>query len=79
MNDVYLIWSNEHRRWWGPGSCGYVTRLGEAGRYTRAGALQVCREAMGTSMHLGMFSELPVREADVKEFIANGLIPGALL
>jgi hypothetical protein len=30
----YLIWSNEHGAWWGPGEHGYVHDVAEAGRYT---------------------------------------------
>jgi hypothetical protein len=41
----YLIWSNEHEGWWGPGRCGY-TRLGKAGVYTRAEAIQICADAV---------------------------------
>jgi hypothetical protein len=74
----YLIWSNEHRQWWGVGSCGYVTRVSEAGRYTREAALSVCREALGTAGHIKMLAELPVREDDVKEFLAGAMIPGGL-
>lgn len=39
MNDVaeqpdYVIWSFEHRQWWGPDHCGYTSDLSLAGRYT---------------------------------------------
>ena len=33
-DDAYLVWSNEHNAWWGPGETGYVRRVAEAGRYT---------------------------------------------
>jgi hypothetical protein len=62
----YLIWSNEHRAWWGPGRSGYVTRIEHAGRYSYEQALDICTEAMpGTSRQLGMLPELPVRLVDL--------------
>ena len=30
----YLIWSFEHRAWWGPGRVGYTTAAHRAGIYT---------------------------------------------
>ena len=66
MGDDYLIWSNEHGAWWGHGRAGYVGRLMQAGRYSRAEALDICTNAIpGTSTVLGMLPELPVREEDV--------------
>lgn len=40
MNDSprYLIWSNQHGRWWRPGRRGYTTAIEVAGRYSRAEA-----------------------------------------
>lgn len=75
----YLIWSNEHRAWWGPARQGYKRRVGDAGRYTQAEALGICTEAMpGTSISLGMLPELPVREEDVTFMLQRfaGLYPG---
>lgn len=77
--DVYLVWSNEHRRWWGPFHNGYVQRLSEAGRYSLSEALAICRQALGTAGHLGTFAEIPVRERDVQEFIKDSMIPGELV
>ena len=42
---TYLIWSNEHRAWWGQNSCGYTTRIEDAGRYSRTEAMEICRGA----------------------------------
>lgn len=42
---VWLIWSNEHGGWWKPGRWGYTPRIGEAGRYARSAADEVCRSA----------------------------------
>lgn len=63
---VYLIWSNEHRAWWGSDRAGYVSRLSQAGRYSQADALLVCTHAIpGTADRLGMLPEIPVRLFDV--------------
>lgn len=75
MTDNYLVWSNEHHRWWGHGHCGYVLKVSEAGRYSREAALSICRQALGTAGHIGMLAELPVREDDVLEFLAGAMIP----
>jgi hypothetical protein len=76
---VYLIWSNEHRGWWGPDERGYVRRLGDAGRYSRADALRICRNALGSATGVGMFAELPVRLEDVGEFLRGQVVHGELL
>ncbi|HEY2617007.1 MAG TPA: hypothetical protein VGI78_06690 [Acetobacteraceae bacterium] len=69
--DLYVIWSHEHGRWWGPGGCGYETRLAQAGRYTREQALHICRIAVpGAAYRMSALPELPVRLADVEEFVA---------
>lgn len=66
MSDPYLIWSHEHDMWWGPGRCGYVTSLTDAGRYSRDQAMDICTRAIpGTAARLHALSELPVRLADV--------------
>lgn len=38
----WLIWSNEHRAWWGPARCGYPDDVDVAGRYTLAEARAIC-------------------------------------
>lgn len=45
MNLPYVIWSNEHRGWWGPGRWGYVQTLKEAGLYPREEAVAIARQA----------------------------------
>ena len=61
MAERFLIWSNEHRAWWGPGRHGYVESIGAAGRYSEAEALDICTNAIpGTSRAIGMLPELPV-------------------
>lgn len=69
MAELYLIWSNEHGGWWGPNRHGYTRKLREAGRYDRAVAMEICREAVFTAMHIGIIAELPVRLADVLDFL----------
>jgi hypothetical protein len=34
----YVVWSEEHRQWWGPGGWGYTPSLRLAGRYTETEA-----------------------------------------
>jgi len=68
--DVYLVWSAEHEAWWGPGGCGYVRRIAEAGRYSHEQALTICTNAIpGTSTRIGALPELPVRLADLNTMI----------
>lgn len=78
MDDVYLVWSNEHIGWWRPGSRGYTRGLDLAGRYSRDEALHICRAAIPQAAHIGVISEIPVRLADVEEFLANQMIPRAI-
>lgn len=67
-SELYLIWSNEHYAWWGPGERGYVKAVAEAGKYSRERAIEICKRAMpGTSNLLGHHPELPVRAADLWE------------
>jgi len=41
----WLIWSNEHKAWWGPNRGGYYARdaVALAGRYSTAEALEICQ------------------------------------
>jgi hypothetical protein len=41
----YLIWSHDHSAWWRAGRCGYTRHIAAAGRYERAEAIEICREA----------------------------------
>lgn len=75
----YLIWSNEHRAWWGPSFLGYEKKLTEAGGYTRNEALKICADALpGAMEQMGVLSELPVRRADVLEFITGRFVPESI-
>lgn len=51
----YLIWSFEHKAWWGPNERGYVDDLGAAGRYTQSKAGHiVTRSVQGNCVALHM-------------------------
>ncbi|GGK62034.1 hypothetical protein Sme01_03970 [Sphaerisporangium melleum] len=41
--DTYLVWSNEHRCWWGPNRSGYAQDVWKAGRYDRESAAAICQ------------------------------------
>jgi hypothetical protein len=42
----YLIWSNEHRAWWGANRWAFAERIEDAGRYDREEALNLCLGGM---------------------------------
>ena len=44
----YVIWSEEHGAWWGPGKMGYTRSFRGAGRYSRLEAEQI---ALGANKH----------------------------
>jgi hypothetical protein len=71
-DELYLVWSNEHRRWWGPAQAGYVDRIRDAGRYSRPVALAICAGAViGTAQRLNMLPEIPVRLSDAVMTVAG--------
>ena len=45
MEELWLIWSNEHLAYWKPARCGYTTLLEEAGRYTFTEAKEIVEDA----------------------------------
>jgi hypothetical protein len=45
MPELYLVWSNEHGRWWRPGHQGYTGIIALAGRYRRKEAMEICDSA----------------------------------
>lgn len=79
MEDEYLVWSNEHRAWWRPGRCGYSVGLMGAGKYSRADALAICRDAIPSAANVGLISEIPVRYADVNEFLTGQFMPSCVM
>lgn len=64
----YLVWSNEHRAWWGPNRAGYYSSIAAAGRYTRDEALKICVGARGGRQFNKNPSETPVLLADAEIF-----------
>ena len=41
----WLIWSNQHGKWWRPAECGYTDLIDEAGRYERTEADRIVADA----------------------------------
>lgn len=41
----HLVWSYEHKAWWGPNHCGYTPIILDAGLYTHAEATEICESA----------------------------------
>jgi hypothetical protein len=78
-NDLYLVWSNEHGGWWKPGGYGYDPGLRSAGRFTRAQAIEICRNALPTAARVRAISEIPVRLADVNEMLEGQMVPGCVM
>lgn len=62
----YLIWSNEHRAWWGKNSIGYTRNPARAGVYPRDEAIQICKDALAGSGDVP--NEIPVSLADADDF-----------
>ena len=67
MSDEYLIWSNEHRAWWGPNGGGYRTSLADAGRYDRERAISTCVSSRDGWGQKSIPPEIPVRLDDAIE------------
>lgn len=52
LHDQYLVWSEEHGRWWRPAAQGYTSSIAEAGIYSKQQADMICRDAnFGGSFH----------------------------
>ena len=67
MSD-YVVWSNEHRMWWGSNHAGYCSKLATAGRYSREDALGICIGARGGRRYNEKPSEVPVLYDDAALF-----------
>lgn len=46
MKAQYVIWSFEHRQWWGPHHCGYTPHLFAAGRYDAVEAGEIVTQSV---------------------------------
>jgi len=70
----WVIWSEEHRAWWGVGRWGYVPQLTYAGRFTEAEAREIVERA-NIGLTPPRFNEIaipdPLRKADMP------LVPGS--
>lgn len=75
----YLIWSNMHNGWWGPGECGYAPGLIGAGKYTREHALAICRKSIPNAAHHRRIATIPVPYLDVLEFTRGQALPVAIM
>jgi hypothetical protein len=65
ISKTYLVWSNEHRVWWGIGQWGFVQDLDEAHRYSRDEAVEVCLGTM-PARHDQPLNDVPVRLEDIE-------------
>jgi hypothetical protein len=68
----YLIWSNEHRCWWGPNQRGYTQSIDRAGRYTREEAIGIAGTARGGWEVGSNPSEIAIPEADAVPQASHG-------
>jgi hypothetical protein len=61
----YLVWSNEHKAWWGKDRCGYTRIIANAGRYDRDEALNIAgtRDG-GWRLNKGNPDEIAIPEQD---------------
>lgn len=64
---IWLVWSNEHQRWWKPNWRGYTSIIGEAGRYPKRVADQIVRDAN----YGPMINEVAVLAPEAFESIAT--------
>jgi len=60
----YLIWSNQHNKWWGANHSGYTSFVERAGRYDLNEAIKICNAAnYGWDTHTKKIPyELPITE-----------------
>lgn len=68
----YLVWSNEHRAWWGKDHCGYTRIIANAGRYDRDEALKIAgtRDG-GWRLNKGNPDEIAIPEQDAIDQYAD--------
>lgn len=69
--DTYLIWSNEHRRWWRGGGAGYTSRVDDAGLFSRSEAIEISTRALLGRRGVEPLPELPVRRDDMREMLVD--------
>ncbi len=68
----YLVWSNEHKAWWGADHRGYTRFIERAGRYERAEALKIAgtRDG-GWRLNKGNPDEIAIPEQDAIDQYAD--------
>lgn len=65
----YLVWSNQHKCWWRPNSAGYTRDVREAGRYSRAEAVDISWTARSGWLDPKKIpDEIAVAEGDLPDF-----------
>ena len=70
--DQYLVWSNEHKAWWGANHRGYTRFIDRAGRYDRTEALRIARTRDGGwRLNKGNPDEIAIRERDAIDQYAD--------
>jgi len=68
----YLVWSNEHKAWWGADHRGYTRFIERAGRYDRAEALKIAgTRGGGWRLNKGNPDEIAIPEEDAIEQYAD--------
>lgn len=73
----YLVWSNEHRAWWGADRRGYTRVIERAGRYDRDEAFSIARTRDGGWPREENPYEIAILEADaVEQYAALRSMPG---
>ena len=65
ISETYLVWSSEHRGWWGREQWGYVQDIDEAHHYSRDEALEVCLGTM-PARHDQPLNDVPVNLEDIE-------------
>jgi hypothetical protein len=63
---MFLVWSYEHRAWWGPNERGYTNAIVAAGRYTAEQALDI---VYGANAITGRLEEIAVAESVAAVFM----------
>jgi hypothetical protein len=58
----YLIWSEEHGSWWGPGNSGYTRSLFEASRYSLSEAKSIVEKANNFLPATELLHEIAIKD-----------------
>jgi hypothetical protein len=56
---MWVIWSEEHGAWWGPGEHGYTRSLRSAGRYSKEDAKEIAFDA-NAYLEVDQFHEIAI-------------------